>query len=524
LGSAGAKTELKNIVLDVAGTARNADLVDLQVLSVKTEAGGGTLTGKGGLLFGRRGRFKVDMEAKGINVRGLLAQFGMDSGFGGLLDGSLTLQGTPYRPEFVIRTTSPLTIQETLVDSLTATLASPARGRFEMNAAARMGDLTLTLRGHMERARDGWNYGAETDLLDVDKLVTAKMPSMKGNLGGQLKAVLSGHLNPPPKDPQTPEKLNPINILLTLPVLEAGGARFSDVSLPVRVLGERVTAKGSGKLYGGKVSISADVFMPERRWNAVMGVTSLDIGQAAAPFLPQGEIAGSADVNLRLRGNYGALMMLFADGDFRAGEGYIRKIDAFKLIDDDGRVDFEEMRGSFFWDGVDMQLNPGTQVTAKRGDPFYRYLSVNGALGIPGKGLNLNFKGRFNINALDAVLGALKGAFQLMTGSLSGGGGQILRTALGKLVGLPEERDFQDATFQLKGSWSELHLLNLTIDKSLENYLPLERLNAEEERKESEKKIHFKLQIPVGPGGGDDDAPEDQLKRQILDNLLNQVY
>ena len=114
-----------------------------------------------------------------------------------------------------------------------------------------------------------------------------------------------------------------------------------------------------------------------------------------------------------------------------------------------------------------------------------------------------------------------------MTGTLTGGGdfgGQILRSALGRMIGL-QNRDFQDVTFQLKGSWKELQLLNLKIDKSLETYLPLKKMNAEEENEEKERKIQFHLRIPVGPGGeGDDENPEDQVKRQFLDNLLNQVY
>jgi hypothetical protein len=511
-------TALRNLVLDVAGTTQ-----DLEVRTVKAEIGEGSLSGKGGISFGRRGRFRVDMEAEGIDLRALLAQFGVNSGVGGLLDGSLTLRGTPRRPEFVVRTTSPLTIRETLVDGLTATFSSPVRGRFEMNAAARLGDLTLTLRGSMERSPNVWNYTVETGLMDVDRLVSAKMPSMKGRLGGQVRAVLTGRLGSGREaGGQGP---NPVNIFLTLPVFEAARTRFSDVSLPIRVLGGRMTARGSGKLYGGWVSVSADVSMPDRRWNATLGIAGLDVGQAAAPFLPQGEIVGSADVNVKLRGNYGALMMLFADGDFHAGEGYIHKVDAFKLLAEDGRVGFEEVRGSFFWDGRDLWLNPGTQATARRGDPFYRYLSVSGPLGIPGKGLNLDFKGRFNINSLNTVLGALRGAFQLMTGTLAGGGGgQILRSTLGKLVGLPE-RDFQDVTFQLKGSWKELQLLNLKIDKSLEGYLPLKTTDEEEARKENEKKIRFNLRIPVGRGGGrDGEDPEEQVKRQFLDNLLNQVY
>jgi hypothetical protein len=389
-----------------------------------------------------------------------------------------------------------------------------------------MGELNLTLRGRLERSRGAWRYTAETDFLDVDQLVSAKMPSMKGQLRGRVRAALEGHLVPPSGGGDSEAKSRgprPGDILLRLPVLEAGAARFSDLYMPIRVLGDRVIVGGTGRLFGGLVSVSADVFLPERSWNAAVGITGLDIGRAAAPFLPQGEIVGSADVNANLRGNYGALMTLFADGDFRSGEGFIHKVDAFDILTESGQVSFEEIRGSFFWDGVDLRLNPGTQATAKRGDPLYRYISVTGPLGIPGNGLDLDFKGRFNITALDSVLGALKGAFQLMTGNLTGaGGGQILRSALGKLMGLPAERDFQEASFQLKGSWKELQLLNLKIDKSLEGWLPV--TTPPEERKASDKKIRFNLQIPVGPGGSDDDDPGDQMKRQFLDNLLNQVY
>jgi hypothetical protein len=85
------------------------------------------------------------------------------------------------------------------------------------------------------------------------------------------------------------------------------------------------------------------------------------------------------------------------------------------------------------------------------------------------------------------------------------------------------ERDFQDVTFQLRGSWQELRLLNLTIDKSLEEYLPL-RDDAATQRRESEKKIQFNLRIPTGPGGDDETDAQDQFKKQLIDNLLNQLH
>ena len=312
--------------------------------------------------------------------------------------------------------------------------------------------------------------------------------------------------------------------MISLPTFSVAGIQLRNIALPIRVEGDQATIrKGTGLVYDGKIAVEADVSMPDQKWSATTKITGLDIGQTAQPFMKEGAVVGSADVNIRLKGDYGALMMVFANGDFRAGEGYIHRFGILDKIAEDGRISFKEIRGSFFWDGKDLWLNPGTQATAKERDPLYRYFAINGPLGLMGKGLALNCKGRFDIHALDILLGALKSAFQLMTGSLSGGG-QILRQAVGKLVGYTE-RDFQDVTFQLKGSWQELQLLNLKIDKSLENYLPINQLNEKDTQiKENQKKIQFNITVPTGPGGDDETDTQDQFKKQLIDNIFNQMH
>ncbi|MDR2179345.1 MAG: hypothetical protein LBP21_03460 [Synergistaceae bacterium] len=510
-----ASADVRDLRLDFSGTTRNVD-----VRSVKAKINGGSLEGKGSLTFGRRGKMQVDMQAKGIDIRALLGQFGVDGGVGGRLDGVLSFRGSPARPELSIEVTSPLTVKETLLDRLSVTLFSPARGKFGMNATGYFGDLTLTLKGHMERGAKGWGYALESGLLDLDRLVAAKMPSMKGRFSGNIKARVTGRLNGRSKR-QAPL---PINILISLPTFSMGGIKLQDISLPIRVEGDRATIRhGTGLAYDGKIGVEADVSLPDQKWSATAKVTGLDIGQAAEPFMQQGAVVGSADVNVRLTGDYGALMMVFANGDFRSGEGYIHRFDVLDKIAKDGRISFKEIRGSFFWDGKDLWLNPGTQATAKERDPLYRYFSMNGPLGLMGKGLALNCKGRFDVHALDMLLGALKSAFQIMTGGLSGGG-QMLRQAVGKLVGYTEH-DFQDVTFQLKGSWQELQLLNLKIDKSLENYLPINNLKEKNKQlKDNQKKIQFNITVPTGPGGDDETDTQGQFKKQLIDNIFNQMH
>jgi hypothetical protein len=539
----GTSMDIRDLHLDFAGTTRN-----VEIREVRVRVNGGSVEGRGKMSFERRGGMAVEMKVRGIEVRSLLSQFGVDAGMGGYLDGTLSLVGTPWRPELKLKVTSPLTIKETLVDNLAVTVSSPERGRLDFGADGQMGDLLLNVRGRLVRDREGggWTYSAEGGPLDLDRLATAKMPSMKGKYAGSVKVSASGRLNggrgrgsgegraqgrgSERRGPQNRELQDqgpqPVDIAITLPSFSTAGITMRDVSLPLCLLGDQVTLRdGTARLFDGAVSLSADVNLPDQQWRASVKIEGLDLGQAAEPFMSQGAIAGSADVSVSANGDYGTLMMVFARGDFKSGSGYIHEFSALDAVTKDGRLPFEEIRGSFFWDGKDLWLNPGSQATAPPGAPLYRYFALNGSLGIPGTGLGLMCQGRFDVQALNTVLGALKSAFQYMTGTLSGGGslgGSLLRGVAAKVVGYTEH-DFQDVTFQLKGSWQALQLLNLKISKSLEGYLPLSGMNDNPapEGKDAERKFQINLRIPTGPGSTEDgEDTENQIKKQILDNLI----
>ena len=149
------------------------------------------------------------------------------------------------------------------------------------------------------------------------------------------------------------------------------------------------------------------------------------------------------------------------------------------------RISFQNVRGAFYWNGSDLFLAPGTQATAGPGEPPYRYFAINGSMGIPGKGLKLMCKGRFDLKMLDRILGAMKGVFQYVTGGIMGGG-TILRDSVGRALGV-KSRDFQDVSFTLANSWQELRLLDLKIDKPIQDFLPIEVLNKEDQQKKDDK-------------------------------------
>ncbi len=515
-GIRAAGVSIPKFELDARGTAR-----EVRVDRLSATVGEGTVEGRGvvSLSAGNPMHSKTDVKlaVKGLEVRPILSPFVPDVPVGGILNGSLTLQGSPAKPSVTLRVDSPLTIRETIVDRMALSVQGRGKDRFALHASGQLGDFRLAAKGDVRREGNGWRYAMTTEPLDLDRMLSAKSPSMRGKLAGQVTVKLTGSTHSGKKG-----DLRPVAMHLSIPKLSASGLTVTDIFLPLQVAGGRAQLTGGrAMLYKGAVRANAEVFLADSKWQGTVSVRGLDMGEMARPFLPQGELVGSADANVRLKGNFGTLMMVFANGDFSTGKGYLHKMKVIDAVSPIKRITFETIRGTFFWDGSDLRLNPGTQATAGPRDPLYRYFSVSGPLGIPGEGLKLICKGRFDVQMLDKVLGALKGVFQYFTGGLSGGGSGLIKGAVGKLLGI-EKRDFQDVSFVLAGSWSAPQLLNLRIDKPIQNYLPLDKLNKTEEQKAEDKKFRLNLKIPTGPGAKDrENRTEDQLKEQMLDNLFN---
>lgn len=511
---------LDGLELDLRGTTR-----EIRVDRLSAALGKGTLEGKGSVSLSARNpmdhKLDVRLAVRDLSLRELLNPFVPDAPVGGILNGSLTLQGSPARPEATLRVDTPLTVRETIVDRLALSVQSSGKDRFALHASGKLGDLGLTVKGDVRREGSGWRYSMTTEPLDLDRMLSAKSPSLKGKLAGRMTAKLTGAVGA-----KGDGALPSVAVSLSIPRLTASGMTVTDIALPFRVSGGKATLSGGRAVFcKGSVRADADVNLAESKWQGTARVSGVDLGDLTRPFLPEGELVGSADANVRLKGNFGALMMVFANGSFTTSGGYLHKVEMIETISPIKRITFEAIRGTFFWDGSDLWLNPGTQTTAGPGEPLYRYFSVNGPLGIPGKGdkgdkgLKLVCKGRFDVQMLNKVLGAMKGVFQYFTGGLSNT--NLLKSVLGEALGV-NKRDFQDVSFVLAGGWSNLQLLNLRIDKPLQDYLPLKKLNRTEEQRGDGAQFRLNLKFPTGPGAkGGENRTEDQLKDQLLDNLLN---
>ncbi len=507
--------KLNNLELAASGTPRN-----ISVSGFKAQIGQGTLNGRGSMTLNASDPVKssvnLKMDVKGVELRPILKQFAENPGVGGVLNGSLSFTGSIVRPEVTLRVDSHLTVMETIVDRLVLSVQSPRQNQFILHVSGKLGALQIAAKGDIKQEAKGLNYVFVTEPLDINKILSLKNPKMKDMLDGQLTARFSGFAATGAETKQ-----RPYSLMLNVPKLTFSGISANDVRLPLEITDSHIRLKaGKALLCKGNVNIDTDVNLKESKWNGSVKVRGIDLCELTAPYMKEGEIVGSADVNATMKGNFGVVSMTFGNGNFETGSGYIHKMEAINKVSKTKKIAFENIRGTFFWDGRDLWLNPGTQATAPYNDPLYRYFAVNGALGVPGTGMKLICKGRFDIKLLDTFLSAIKGAFQYFTGDIAGGMGLgVLKGAVGNMLGI-KRSDFQDVSFVLKGTPAELQLLNLKVDKPLQNYLPLETLNKTEQQKSSQQQFKLNIVIPTGRGASSDVDTGQQISEQILDNLF----
>ena len=502
-------------VLDAHGDRGN-----VKVDKLEAKLGGALIRGHGRFVAGKKrlmdSTVNLGLSVKGLELRPLLIQFMDNPPVTGALDGTLALTGTLAKPALSAKVTSPLIINKMQVDAMTLEVTAPSAEHYRLSASGRVQDFTLAVDGDIQRRGKTWAYSAATRPVDVGRLTAVLAPQAKGLVAGNATVKVKG----------TAPGNAPIDIQLSMPRLTAiDKVTVQNISVPVtvRLASNKIEVKNArAVLSDGVIRSGVDVDLARSTWNGTLTLRGLDMGKLAAPFLPEGELVGSADANIEMKGSFGLFPTSFASGNLTTSRGYLHKMSMLSRVTPTKRISFENIRSTFFWNGTDLFLNPGTQVTAGPDEPLYRYFSVNGSMGIPGKGLRLLFQGRFDLKILDQFLGAMKGAFQYMTNTLvSGGAGSFLRDAAGKMLGI-RKRDYQDVSFTLANSWQELRLLDLKTTKSLQDYLPVERLNKEEQQKD-DRQFNLHLRFPTGPGSRDpeDASTSDQFKEQLIDNLFN---
>ena len=431
----------------------------------------------------------------------------------GVIDINTKLNGTLTQPTLELDTDKKIYYGTLEINGIKVKLKSPEANHFVIDTVANIHDFKPETEIDVKKHGDIWKYKVDTKPLDINKAIAIQMPDMSGIAKGFAKISVEG----------STQKNSPINVKASSKEINLiDKIKIKDISLPLTYS----TAKNKIELKNAKATLSdgiinsnANVDLNKKLWNGKVKVSHLDLGKLAQPFLPEGELVGSVDCEVNAKGDFGIMMSSFANGKFSTTPGYIHKMAIIDKVTPSKKITFEEISGSFFWDGKDVFLNPGTRAVADSKEGLYRYFNVNGSLGIPGKNLQLLCDGRFDLKILDQLLGAMKGVFQYMTGGLAR---NVLKDAAGRVLGV-KRKDFQNVSFTLSNSWTDLRLLNLKITKPIEDFLPIDILNRDEEKQKDDTQFRLNLKFPTGKGekSVEEESTGEQFKQQLIDNLFN---
>lgn len=458
----------------------------------------------------------IDTSVKNLDLKALLKKFMQKAPVEGVIDAKAGVTGTIGQPTAHLALTKPVLYQKSEIHDIALSVKSPAENHFVMHGKARINNFKPESDIDIQIKPDGIYYTVDTKPLDVDSAIETQMPEMAGMVKGSVVAHVHGSTKP--GDPIVINaRSNEITLMDKITV--------NNINLPVKFLTDKNKIQmttGRATLSGGVIRAEFEVDMEDSQteWRGEVKASNVDFGKLTKPFMPEGELVGTASGQVVMKGTSTKYIALsFADGQFTTGPGCIQKVKMLENITPTGKITFEKINGSFFWDGKDLFLNPGTGARAGFDEPLYRYFMINGSMGLSGKGLKLLCDGRFDLKLLDRLLGAMKGVFQYMTGSLAR---NVLRDAASRVMGV-KQKDFQNVSFTIANSWSEPHLRDIKVTKPIEDFLPIDILNRDEEKQKETSQFKMRFKLPVGEGApsAEEESPGEQFKQQLIDNLFN---
>ena len=501
-----------------ANIVADGDMKRINFVKIQAKVNGAEINGSGRITPNMNNVMAsgvyIETTVKHLDLKAQLKKFMQKAPVEGVIDAIAGVTGTFEQPTAFLQLTKPVLYQKSEIHDIGVSVRSPEPNHFLINGKARVDNFRPESDIDIQIKDDGIYYAVDTKPLDIESAIESQMPDMAGIAKGFATVSVKGSTKPHDNISIT-AKSKGVTIMDKI--------KIANINIPVKYLtdsGRVQMRKARAELSGGIIESHFDFDTATSEWKGHADIAHLDFGKLAQPFMPEGELVGSVDAHIDMNGSSPmGMAMNFAEGRFKTGPGCIQKMEMLKRITPTEKITFEEISGSFFWNGKDLFINPGTGARAGFDEPLYRYVTVNGSAGVPGKGMRLLFDGRFDMNLLDRLLGAMKGVFQYMTGSLAK---NVLRDAASRVLGF-QGRDFQNVSFTLANSWKEPQLRDLKVTKPIEDFLPINVLNKDEEKQKETTQFKMSFKLPVGEGApsAEEESPGDQFKRQLIDNLFN---
>ena len=392
-------------------------------------------------------------------------------------------------------------------------------------AKARLQKGDLSAKGRVFLQNGKWNGILDTNGVGIDlRQIGAYLPEQfRERLGGNANFKFSGKGevdNFSGEGSFTSERMRFL------------GIRISNVNAPFYISdGYAVMEDVKAKTNGGTVSGGLAMDISKSTWGGNLTVLSADVAPMIKQAFPSltGSITGKGDLKIRAGGETGrmstvnaACVLLLRDGEISGFEA----VEASKKYTKGKPLLFKTLQSAFTFDEGYLTILPGSQAVAPPGDPVYRYVMIDGLVNNK-REMSLFAMGKVNIQALNALLGALQGIINVgmdYTGDLDSSA--LLQNFLGGVLSGFTRTDFRFVTLNINGNIASPVFSNVKVDKaeqmtSTRNLIPKSASDPNDKDYSGRDTVfRLKFEIPVGPGVS---YPQESFQGQILEQTLGNI-
>jgi len=474
----------------------------------------------------------LKVASKNINMYELLRKhLPVVRGVQGLINSEVLIKGTVGKPLLSgSGTLAPFRYRGFLLPmvdvafngSLTDIKVSEAKARLEH------GELTANGRIYMENGK--WHGAIDTKGKDIDlRQVGAYLPDQfRRRFGGNASFKFTGRGEVDDFSGEGSFSSERMRFL---------GLRITNVNAPFYISdGYAVMEDVKAETNGGTVTGGLAMDIAKSSWGGNLTVMSADVAPMIKQAFPSlsGSISGKGDLKIRAGGEPGRMSTVNAAGVLFLRDGEIsgfEAVEAAKKYTKGKPLLFKTIQTAFTLDEGYLTILPGSQAVAPSGDPVYRYVMLDGLINKK-KEMSLFAMGKVNIQALNALLGALQGIINVgmeFTGELDRNA--LLQNFLGGVLSGFTRTDFRFVTLNVNGTVGSPSFSNVKVDKSEQmtsprNVIPKSASDPNEKDYQGRDTVfRLKFEIPVGPGisytNGNDISG--QIIEQTFGNILQGI-
>jgi hypothetical protein len=314
-----------------------------------------------------------------------------------------------------------------------------------------------------------------------------------------------------------------------VPELTVFGLKASDAEADFSVNdGFAIVEDSSAKAYGGEIKVQFVKDFNNTNWGGALYVKSGDIAPMFKDFMPdsEGSITGRANFTMRFTGDSIRTSMQDGNGVLDVYEGEISGFEGAKKISEMFRgkpLRYSSGHFTFSLDGKNVNIIPGSRITAPKEDPIYKYVMFDGNVTTDLE-MDINCDGNVNLRALNALISGLQGVLSTAVETKDfSNSKEMLKNFLGNAITGYSTDEFRGVSLKIKGKPEELTFSNIAIASPVKmDTLPdVLKTKGNEGIKENDG-VKITVEIPVGPGEGGSSSGSvgKQVGGQILDQLI----